>query len=198
MKIESKHEPVSGHRDVPVRMVREDLNAIPAFELPDGYTIRWYEPGDDAHWLRIHRECESYGGLKPDLFQDQFGRDESVLAQRVAFVCGADSRPVSTNTAWMNDWNGKEWGRVHWVATSRDEQGKRLSKPLMTAVCERMRELGHDCAYLTTNTLRIRAISLYAAFGFEPYWETDKEKAAWEDVEEKLREIGRTVEMGRG
>ncbi len=196
MNSESKHEPVFGHSDVQVQMVREDLDTIPVFGLPSGYRIRWYEVGDEVHWLRIHNTCEGYGDLKAGLFEDQYGTDQEVLSQRMAFICREDGLPVSTNTAWMNDWNDAHWGRIHWVATSREEQGKGLSKPLMTAVCKRLVELGHDRAYLTTNTLRVRAIALYAAFGFRAYWETEREQMAWEDLNERMGAIGRKVSFG--
>ena len=198
MNLESRHEPIAGYAGVPLRMTRDHLDNIPVFEPQEGYAIRWYAPGDAAHWLRIHEESEGYGDLKPDLFADQYGSDEDVLSRRVAFICKADGVPVSTNTAWMNDWNGKQWGRIHWVATTRNEQGKGHSKPLMTSVCVRMKELGHDCAYLTTNALRVRAIALYAAFGFTAYWESEKEQVAWEELIERMADLGKRVEVFRG
>ena len=195
---DSQHEPVKTHTDLSVNMVRECLDDIPKYELASGYRIRWYESGDEDHWLRIHRESEGYGELKPSLFFDQYGRDVEALSRRVAFVCRPDGLPVATNTAWMNDWNGMHWGRIHWVATSRSEQGKGHSRPLMTAVCDRLSELGHDCAYLTTNTLRVRAIALYAAFGFKAYWESPEEQVAWDSLAKQLAEIGKSLEIFRG
>jgi len=189
----TKHEPASGHPDVPVRMVRDTMEDIPQYALPDGYTLRWYEPGDDVHWLRIHDECEGYGELGDDLFRRDFGDDDSEIAQRMCFACRPDGTPVSTNTAWFNFWRDHNYGRVHWVATSVAEQGKGLSRPLMTAVCERLRDLGHDRAYLTTNTLRLRAILLYQRFGFRPDWEGAIEEEGWRALGVKVREIGRTL-----
>lgn len=195
MNLESQHEPIAGHSGVSVRMIRENMDHVPTFDLPDGYHIRWYESGDEKHWLRIHNESEGYGDLKAGLFHDQYGTDLEVISERMAFICRNDGLPVSTNTAWMNDWNGVHWGRIHWVATSRDEQGKGLSKPLMTAVCHRLKELGHDRAYLTTSTLRVRAIALYARFGFKTYWETKKEKEAWKDLIKSMGSIGREIPL---
>ena len=70
MNLESRHEPITGYEGVPLRMVRGHLDEIPVFEPCDGYTIRWYEPGDEEHWFRIHEESEGYGDPKPDLFVD--------------------------------------------------------------------------------------------------------------------------------
>lgn len=193
MRLTTRHEPFAWDIDLPVKMVRDDLEAIPEYELPDGYAIRWYQPGDGEHWLRIHQECEGYGSLSANLFDEQFGTDPKVLRERIAFVCREDGIPVSTNAAWMGDWNGVHWGRVHWVATSQDEQGKGLSKPIMTLICERLKSLGHDKAYLTTNTSRVRAIALYTVFGFQAYWETEKEERIWRVLGEKMKDIGHGI-----
>lgn len=198
MNLETRHEPVKGYEGVRVEMVRDHLEDIPVYEVPEGYSVRWYEPGDQVHWMRIHLECEGYAPLRPDLFWEQYGRDEAVMAERIAFVCDSDGVPVATNSAWMNDWNGKHWGRVHWVATCREAQGKGLSKPLMTVVMERLRDLGHDRVHLTTNTARARAIALYGQFGFKAYWETEKEKDGWETLLPKLEALGKRIEVVRG
>jgi len=31
-------------------MIRENLEAIPEFALPAEFALRWYRPGDEAHW----------------------------------------------------------------------------------------------------------------------------------------------------
>ena len=190
MNVVTQCEPFEPDEDVRVQMVRDDLQDIPTFALPAGYGIRWYQPGDEEHWMRIHLECAGYGDLKPTLFTDQFGTDRDALVRRIAFVCREDGYPISTNAAWMNDWRGEHWGRVHWVATCASEQGKGLSKPLMTAVCERLRDLGHERAYLTTNTARVRAISLYMTFGFRPFPESGEEERAWKMLVGRMGEAG--------
>ena len=38
----TRHEPASGHPDVPVRMVRDSLDGIPTYSMPDGYTLRLF------------------------------------------------------------------------------------------------------------------------------------------------------------
>ena len=78
--------------------------------------------------------------------------------------------------------------RVHWVAIVPDHQGKGLAKPLLTAICNRLVEIGHDRAYLTTNTVRLPAINLYLAYGFEPEIDTDEDRRVWDGV---LKELGR-------
>ena len=43
-----------------LRMVRPNLEALPALELPAGYGMRTYRKGDEAHWARII--SDSFGG----------------------------------------------------------------------------------------------------------------------------------------
>ena len=43
-----------------------------------------------------------------------------------------------------------------------------MSRPLLSAVCERMVALGDQAAYLVTATGRIPALNLYFGFGFLP------------------------------
>ena len=61
-----------------------------------------------------------------------------------------------------------------------------LAKPLMTVVCNRLRELGHQRAYLTTATIRIPAIRLYLKFGFRPDIQNEQDRQAWRRLQEKI------------
>lgn len=75
--------------------------------------------------------------------------------------------PVATATAWLNDgYATPEYGRVHWVAVHSAHQGRGLARPLLSAVCYRLKDLGYTKAYLTTSTERAVAMRLYRQFGF--------------------------------
>ena len=191
----TRHEPVRGLPNAPVRMIRGNLDDVPQHDVPSGYSIRWYEPGDDLHWRRIHVECEGYEDISRTLFADEFGDDQEALRQRMGFICRADGLPVATNAAWFGEFKGRIWGRIHWVATSRKEQSAGISKPLMTTVCNRLLDLGHENAYLTTNSRRLRAILFYHGFGFRPDWNTKEEEETWRVVSEKATEAGRRIEL---
>jgi GNAT superfamily N-acetyltransferase len=164
----------------PLKMLREDLENIPGFDFPAGYTIRSYRPEDEAHWLRIHLLADKEHQFKPDTFKQQFGSDVRILAQRQFYVLNSAQHVIGTATAWFNeDFDGERIGRVHWVAIVPECQGRGLSRPLMTTVCRRLRELGHNKAYLTTSAARTAAIHLYLRFGFAPLIRTESERAAW-------------------
>jgi GNAT superfamily N-acetyltransferase len=81
---------------------------------------------------------------------------------------------------------GREYGRVHWVAIVPEWQRHGLAKPLLTVVCQRLQELGHERAYLTTAPERIPAINLYLSFGFVPEVRSDEALRAWKEIEVKF------------
>ena len=64
----------------------------------------------------------------------------------------------------------------------------------MTVVCNRLRELGHDRAYLVTSTARLPAIKLYLDFGFEPEIHDAEQQRVWSPV---LAVFGERQQAGR-
>jgi len=78
----------------PLTMMRPDLEIIPDFEIPAGYTIKWYRPGDEQHWLRVHLLADRENLFKPDTFAQQFGSDARILAQDNA-ICSTPPRALS-------------------------------------------------------------------------------------------------------
>lgn len=148
-------------------MIRADLDDLPAYDLPDGYRIRWHQPGDEHAWVALQTPFYQPGAITLDTFQRWFGTDAAEHACRIAYLLDPTGRPIGTAAAWTYDgFRGPEWGRVHWVALARAYQGQGLSKPLLAAVLQRMAELGHTRAYLTTDAERPVAVNLYRRFGF--------------------------------
>jgi len=171
-----------------VIMVRRHLEGIPQFALPAGYSIRWYRPGDRAVWLRIHALAEKEVPTSAEIYEKQFAGDESERTRRQAFLLDAAGHEIGTASAWWNDdYHGQRFGRVHWVAIVPAQQGKGLAKPLMTATCNRLSELAHDNAYLTTWSNKLPAIQLYFVFGFEPDIRSAEDEATWQPILDEIR-----------
>src|SRR5262249_16871751 len=141
----------------------------------------WYQHGDEETWRRIQLAADRFNRIPPELFAEQFGFDADRLSQRQAYLSTERGEPIGTGTAWFNeDFQGRRVGRIHWVALVPEWQGQSLSKPLMSAVCGRLRELGHERAYLSTSSARLPAIQLYRRFGFVPLIENEQQAAVWE------------------
>jgi GNAT superfamily N-acetyltransferase len=166
-----------------IRMERADLRDVPQFELPPDFIIRWFEDGDESLWLEIHEQAEKFAEVSLSVYRREFGDDVGVLNRRQCFLINAEGRAIATASAWMDDdyW-GRPYGRVHWVAVVPDCQGRGLSKPLISAVLFRMIQLGHQHVYLRTSTARLPAINLYAGFGFTPSLRTEEDQAIWSQL----------------
>ncbi len=167
----------------PIQMYRADLRNIPQFELPEPFRLRRYEPGDEDVWLSTHVEGDKLITYPASTFAEQFGTDAEALRQRQYYLCDAAGTVIGTATAWSDD---AEIGRIHWVLIIPEYQGRGLSKPMLTAVCNRLRELGHVRARLGTNTLRLAAIGLYLKFGFLPKVAGEEDVRRWRQVARRM------------
>ena len=174
--------------NLPVTMICHDLGEIPQVELPPSYPCRVFRPGDEGTWVKIQAAADLYNTITLDLFHREFGDDLAQIAARQFFLCDEQDIPIGTATAWFDDdFQGQRYGRIHWVAIVPEHQGRGLAKPLMTAVCRKLKALGHNRAYLTTSTARIPAINLYLQFGFRPHVTQAEETAVWQALQPKLK-----------
>ena len=74
-------------------MVRDTLDDVPHFPLPDGYTVRWYRPGDEQAWIDIHGE-----GYTSDLFWREFP-DAAAPTERQIYILDPDHNVIEINAA---------------------------------------------------------------------------------------------------
>jgi len=174
-------------KNAPVKMILCDMDGIPAYPLPDNYSIRPYKPGDEASWVELQSCADKFNKIDIELFRKSFGYDENILSQRMLFLLSPDKKIIGTAAAWFdNNYHGEKYGRIHWVAIHPDYQGKGLSKPLLSMVCQKLIQLGHDKCYLTTSSARIPAIKLYLKFGFEAEIINQKDENVWKDIKKAL------------
>jgi GNAT superfamily N-acetyltransferase len=167
-------------RNLAVKLVRPTLDGVPDVPLPVPFRLRWYQPGDAAAWVVIHRRADAYHAASEALFEREFGDPSaSELADRQCYVFDAADRPVGTITAWF-DVTDRDLGRIHWLAVVPACQRHGIGRALLAAACRRLVRLGHSSAYLMTSTARIAAIRLYLGFGFVPEPRSTAEQQVWE------------------
>ena len=175
--------------EILVNMLREDLDDIPTYLLPRGYSARWYQPGDEELWVQVESQAEKALTINLKTFVKEFGSYPERLPERQCFLCDPQGTAIGTATAWFDDdYRGLPHGRLHWVAIVPEKQGLGLSKPLLTVVCRRLRDLDHQRGHLLTSTTRIPAINLYLKFGFVPEINTAADLQVWRDLQPDLRE----------
>ncbi|MEF3330954.1 GNAT family N-acetyltransferase [Oceanobacillus oncorhynchi] len=176
-------------KHIPLNMLRKNLSDIPQFSLPDGYSIRFYEKGDERHWAKIETSVDEFKEEAAALayFEKEFGLFTDEMTKRCLFVENEDGEEIATTTAWHGDLrgDGEISGRIHWVGVTPAYQGKKLAKPLMTAAMNTLAEY-HSKAYLTTQTTSFQAINMYLNYGFEPYLMEPTCEEGWRLMEQKL------------
>ena len=154
-------------RYVHLTMERDDLTGIAHYELPKGYRFAYYQPGDEDSWIPIEisaKELKDYAQGR-EVWQKYYGGLEETLLGRMLFIENEQGEKIATATAY----HGPDGvGQVHWVAVRRQDQGKGLARPLISRTLERLAELGHESAMLTTQTTTWVACRLYLNFGFHP------------------------------
>jgi N-acetylglutamate synthase-like GNAT family acetyltransferase len=172
---------------IDVKMIRESLDDIPEYPLPNGYSIRWFQPGYEEHWQTIQSLADNYTRVTSGLFEEQFGNDTELLSERQCFLCIGEENIIGTAAAWLDNSDESSPGRIHWLAIIPRQQGKGLAKPLLTIICNRLKELGHSKTYLTTQSVRIPAINLYAKFGFTPVIDSDVDREIWHKLQKHIK-----------
>lgn len=166
---------------IPVVMVREDLTGLPWFPLPAGYRLRYFRRGEAPLWAEIEVAVGEFPTLERALahFEQEFGPFPEEMERRCLFLEDAAGQAIGTTTAWYNpSFQGKDYGRIHWVAIRPEHQGRKLGKPLLVAALRRLAEF-HTRAYLTTQTTSARAIHMYLDLGFVPLFTSDRCRTAW-------------------
>ena len=174
---------------ITVVMKRQTLTDLPPCDLPSPYGVRWYVPGDEKVWTEIQRKADTHNPIGSEVFGYWFGDDAEQLALRQCYLLDGEGREIGTATGWVSDeHHDASYGRVHWVAVVPEVQGRGLGKPLLKIVLDRMRELGRQRAFLTTESVRTVAIRIYLELGFEPEILTEAQRAEWAQIHRRIKE----------
>jgi GNAT superfamily N-acetyltransferase len=172
-------------------LIRQNLENIPDFPLPEPFTMRNYVIGDEENWFNIYKAADKYNKIYSSMFKEYFGADEVKLGRRQFYICNESDEAIATATSWYNpDYHGVHIGRVHWVAVHPDYQGRGLAKPLLSSVLLRLKGLGHHKCYLRTLHVRTPAIRLYLSYGFRPDIRSNEDRRIWEEINERFKSAG--------
>ena len=175
---------------IKLKMFRDNLENIPQFDLPEGYSIRKFREGDEIEWAKIETAAEEFKTVEDALkrFDKEFGSNIEEMKHRCLFIENEDGEAIGTTSAWFGDLDGtgEQKGRIHFVAIKPEYQGKKLAKPLLTAALNTLIKENHNKVYLTTQTTSYQAINMYLNYGFEPSDPTGDDREGWSLMEEVL------------
>ena len=173
--------------EVAISMVRAHLRDLPQPVFPDGFGMRTLQPGmaDASLWTDVQRDAVAGEfEIMDDLFEREFGDAGDAIATRCFFITNPANVAVGAISAWMGGRgvDAENWGRIHWVATRLAFQGRGLGRAGLAYVLNRLVELGHERAWLSTSTICGPALKLYLDAGFVPDLEPAGAREAWQMV----------------
>ena len=170
----------------------------PAFhaDMPDGYSIAKYSPGDEHAWAHIVTATGEFTAQEKALafFEEKFVPYAQLLKERCLFAVNPQGEKVGTLTAWQGDDGTSGLPRVHWVSVVPDEQGKGLAKALVAeSLAFFAMTYPGQTVYLTTQTWSHAAINLYEKAGFAIAGEDRKERERALYILDCIRKGGGTM-----
>jgi ribosomal protein S18 acetylase RimI-like enzyme len=172
--------------NIRIGMIHNDLAKAPRYSLPERFSLRFCQQGDQKAWVDIHKEADQSNDIDLHKFEEVFSEHPLPLEERQLYLLNSDNEPIGTATAWEREREGSIRGLVHWVAIHPGYQGRGLAKPLLSATLSRLMELGYEDAFLYSSTARMPAINLYWKFGFRPLITDRKEVETWGRVTSRL------------
>lgn len=175
--------------NIPVTMIRTDLNNMSLFNVPSGYKIRLFREGEEQIWMEVATSSGLFETMEQARarYDEEFAAYVAELTERCFFMENDQGKPIGTAMAWyQSDFLGECYGRIHWVGMIPEYQGKGLAKPLLSAALHRLAQ-SHGRAYLTTQTMSYKAIRMYLDFGFAPWPHTPDSEEAWRILRERTK-----------
>jgi mycothiol synthase len=169
-------------------MLRAHLNDLPAIELPPGYHLRPFHPGDETAWNTIIAESFVFPS-RTYAFETEIWTNPSFRPERLFFIT-YQNRPVAT--AMASDWHiaahRSDIGFVHMVGVLPAHRGKHLGFWVSVSVLHRFVAEGKRLAVLQTDDFRLPAIKTYLQLQFEPFLMHENHRHRWRHV---FQAIGR-------
>ena len=153
-------------------MLRGEITDMPEIPLPAGYHYETYPDGDRDVWIEIEKSAKEFDTREQglDAWKRYYAEHTDELPGRMVFVVNEAGEKVATATAFYDirgiDQSADGW--LHWVAVRREDQGKGLSKPLISHVIQIMKALGQTHCKIPTQTTTWVAVKVYLDLGFRP------------------------------
>lgn len=137
--------------------------------LPEGFSLRGFQPGDEAVWAALEHEIGDFSSQEEarDYFTRTYGPHPRELARRCVFAVDGQGRAAGTCTAWRDPGkDGRTVASLHWLAVSPGVQGRGLGRALCRAALSIFREAGEFPVYIHTQPWSWKALLLYVQEGF--------------------------------
>lgn len=171
-----------------MRLLR--LDALPELQVPSGYALRTFRPGDEHGWAELTDGV--IGSWDAESARTRFLAEPGVEPRGIFFLMRGGEY-AATATAKRRVLDGPATGYVHMVAVAPAHRGAGLGYAVTLAVLHRFRDQGCRHALLHTDDDRLAAIRTYLKLGFAPDYDGPDHEERWRRV---IAELARYRRQG--
>ncbi len=157
-------------------------NAPPAVQLPAGYALRTYQPGDQPRFFQL-MELAGWPGWKEEMLQPWLPR---ILPKGWFMVIYEESGEIVTSAMALQSNVYPSGGELGWLAGDPAHAGKGLGLAVSAAVIARFIEEDLCDIHLYTEDYRLSALRIYLKLGFIPFLSTPGMLARWQTICDQL------------
>jgi mycothiol synthase len=160
------------------------LNAPPTVELPPGYHLRTYRPGDETRFYEL-MALAGWPGWDMEKLEPWLYR---ILPEGwfMAVHTASDKLVATTMATHDPTWVEPFCAELGWVAADPAHTGKGLGTAVVAAATTRMIAAGYRHIHLYTEHYRLPALKIYLKLGYLPYLPDSEIVPVWRQVCEQL------------
>jgi len=168
-----------------LRMGFTQFDSLRAPELPPGYGLRTFRPGDEEPWIALLATGDFGEWDRPRLDRLLSGERAPLPLDGVFFATRGE-QIVGAACVFLHLGESGDVPELGWVAVHPAHRGHGLGLQVCRAALRFIRDRGHGYAYLLTEEFRLPAIKTYLRLGFEPEMLDATQPARWEALRRVL------------
>ena len=144
-------------------------NSATPISLPEGYSFKMYEVGDEKHWAKLEYGIGDFSSVEEAevYFKTNYCNQIDELKKRCVFVVDTYGDVVASCIAWHDSKDNDTVASLHWLVVSPEHQGKYIGLALCQKVMDIFNERGETPIYIHTQPWSYKAIMLYSKLGFK-------------------------------
>ena len=143
------------------------LNTPPPLQLPSGYSLRTYQPGDEPCFFKV-MELAGWPGWNAE--KPRPWRERILPHGWFIIVHNTNNGIVATAMAFRDRWEFRcQGGELGWVVCILGHRGKGLGVAVSAAATTRLIEEGYRHVHLYTEGWRLAALKIYLKLGYIPF-----------------------------
>lgn len=152
----------------------------PTVDVPPGYTLRTYRPGDEPGFYHV-MALAGWPGWDDEKLRPWIAR----IPPESWFMILHDATQTIVATAMgLHDHSDDHpfGGELGWVAADPAHRGQGLGRAVCAAVTARLIAAGYRNIHLYTEHWRLAAIKLYLKLGYVPFLYTPEMPKRWREI----------------